>query len=83
MPTKRVRLATVVLLLLVGAAVGLWFARGGLIGERGGERATVADRATFEDPMQFPVGVRDVFVGGEPVVAGGEMTGRRPGIVVS
>src|SRR3954470_23775464 len=41
MPTKRVRLATVVLLLLVGAAVGLWFARGGLIGERGGERAKV------------------------------------------
>jgi len=47
------------------------------------DEATVADRATFEDPMQFPVGVRDVFVGGEPVVRDGEMTGRRPGTVVS
>ena len=28
----------------------------------------VADRATFEDPMQFPVGIRDVLVGGEFVV---------------
>jgi N-acyl-D-amino-acid deacylase len=45
--------------------------------------ATVADRATFEEPMRFPEGVRDVFVGGEPVVRGGEMTGRRPGLVVS
>ncbi|HET6897704.1 MAG TPA: D-aminoacylase, partial [Vicinamibacteria bacterium] len=26
--------------------------------------ARVADRATFEDPVQFPVGIRDVFVGG-------------------
>jgi hypothetical protein len=43
----------------------------------------VADRATFADPIQFPAGVRDVFVGGEPVVRDGEMTGRRPGTVVS
>ena len=47
------------------------------------DEATVADRATFEDPMQFPVGVRDVFVAGEAVVKDGEMTGRRPGTVVS
>ncbi|HEV7499740.1 MAG TPA: amidohydrolase family protein, partial [Vicinamibacteria bacterium] len=45
--------------------------------------ATVADRATFEDPMRFPDGVRDVFVGGEPIVSGGAVTGRRPGIVVA
>jgi N-acyl-D-amino-acid deacylase len=45
--------------------------------------ATVADRATFEDPLQFPDGVRDVLVGGEPVVRGGQMTGRRPGRLVS
>jgi N-acyl-D-amino-acid deacylase len=45
--------------------------------------ATVADRATFEDPMQFPVGVRDVLVGGEPVVRAGELTGLRPGTVVA
>jgi N-acyl-D-amino-acid deacylase len=47
------------------------------------DEAKVADRATFEDPMQFPAGVRDVFVGGEAVVRDGEMTGRRPGTVVS
>ena len=42
----------------------------------------VADRATFEDPMQFPEGIRDVFVGGEPVVRHGVLTGARPGKVV-
>ena len=47
------------------------------------DAARVADRATFEDPIQFPVGVRDVFVGGEGVVRNGEVTGRRAGIVVS
>jgi N-acyl-D-amino-acid deacylase len=45
--------------------------------------ATVADRATFEDPMQFPLGVRDVLVGGEPVVRAGDVTGLRPGTVVA
>jgi N-acyl-D-amino-acid deacylase len=44
--------------------------------------AGVADRATFEDPMQFPVGIRDVLVGGEPVVRHGALTGARPGKVV-
>jgi N-acyl-D-amino-acid deacylase len=44
--------------------------------------ATVADRATFEDPLQFPVGVRDVLVGGEPAVRGGAVTGARPGKIV-
>jgi N-acyl-D-amino-acid deacylase len=28
----------------------------------------VEDRATFEDPLQFPIGVRDVLVGGRPVL---------------
>ena len=42
----------------------------------------VADRATFEDPMQYPVGIRDVLVGGEPVVRRGVLTGARPGKVV-
>jgi N-acyl-D-amino-acid deacylase len=71
------------------AAEAFGFADHGLVAE--GLRAnlvvldprTVADRATFEDPIQFPQGVRDVFVGGEPVVRGGETTGRRPGTVVS
>jgi N-acyl-D-amino-acid deacylase len=61
------------------------------VGElREGQRANVvvldaeavADRATFEDPMQFPVGIRDVLVGGEPVVRRGALTGARPGKVV-
>lgn len=44
--------------------------------------ATVADRATFEEPMQYPVGVRDVLVGGVPVVRDGAMTNARPGRLV-
>ena len=40
---------------------------------------TVADRATFEDPMQHPVGIRDVLVAGEFVVREGAVTGARPG----
>jgi len=44
--------------------------------------ATVADRATFEEPALFPAGIRDVMVGGEVVVRDGELTGVRPGKVV-
>jgi N-acyl-D-amino-acid deacylase len=44
--------------------------------------STVADRATFEEPLQYPVGIRDVLVGGVPVVREGQMTGARPGRVV-
>jgi N-acyl-D-amino-acid deacylase len=43
---------------------------------------TVADRATFEEPVQFPIGIRDVLVGGEFVVRAGRPTGKRPGKVV-
>jgi N-acyl-D-amino-acid deacylase len=42
----------------------------------------VADRATFENPLQFPVGIRDVLVGGEFAVRAGRVTGKRPGKVV-
>jgi N-acyl-D-amino-acid deacylase len=45
--------------------------------------AAVRDRATFDDPIQFPDGVRDVLVGGAAVVRDGALTGRRPGGVVS
>ncbi len=41
--------------------------------------ATIADRATFERPHQYAVGVREVFVNGVHVLAGGEHTGARPG----
>jgi N-acyl-D-amino-acid deacylase len=43
---------------------------------------TVTDRATFEDPVQFPAGVRDVIVGGVPAVRGGDLTGARAGKIV-
>jgi N-acyl-D-amino-acid deacylase len=43
---------------------------------------SVADRATYEEPAQFPVGIRDVLVGGEFVVRAGRTTGKRPGKVV-
>jgi N-acyl-D-amino-acid deacylase len=44
--------------------------------------ATIADRATYEQPHRYAVGVRDVLVNGVPVILGGEHTGARPGRVV-
>ncbi|HUB32079.1 MAG TPA: D-aminoacylase [Bryobacteraceae bacterium] len=44
--------------------------------------ATVADRATFEKPHQYSVGVRDVLVNGRPVLRNGEVTAERPGRVL-
>lgn len=41
--------------------------------------ATVIDRADFDDPHQYPVGIPHVFVGGVAVVRDGEVTGVRPG----
>ena len=41
--------------------------------------ATIAARATFEDPGHYSVGVRWVFVNGEAVVAQGEPTAALPG----
>jgi len=46
------------------------------------DAAAVADLATFEEPARFPAGIRDVLVGGEPVVRDGEMTRARPGKIV-
>jgi N-acyl-D-amino-acid deacylase len=41
--------------------------------------ATIADRATFEKPHQYSVGVRHVLVNGVPVLKDGEHTGALPG----
>ena len=43
---------------------------------------TIADRATFEKPHQYAVGVKHVFVNGEAVIMNGGPTGAKPGRVV-
>ncbi len=44
--------------------------------------ATVADKATFEDPHQYSVGFDYVIVNGVAVVAEGIMTDERPGLFI-
>lgn len=44
--------------------------------------ATIADRATFEQPHQLSAGVRDVLVNGVLVVRDGAHTGAKPGRIV-
>jgi N-acyl-D-amino-acid deacylase len=46
------------------------------------DQATIADRATFDDPHQLSVGVRDVWVNGARVLSDGEHSGATPGRVV-
>ena len=44
--------------------------------------ATIADRATYDKPMQYAVGMRHVFVNGVQVLKDGQHTGATPGRVV-
>jgi N-acyl-D-amino-acid deacylase len=41
--------------------------------------ATVRDLATYDSPLRYSVGVKDVFVNGRPVVLDGKITDERPG----
>src|SRR5438445_2293281 len=41
--------------------------------------ATIADRATYEKPHQYAVGMKHVFVNGMQVLEDGEHTGAKPG----
>jgi len=43
---------------------------------------TVADKATFENPLQYPVGIPYVIVNGAVVIDQGQHTGARPGHVL-
>ena len=44
--------------------------------------ATIADKGTFTEPHQYPVGIDWVIVNGTPVVAEGKFTDARPGRVL-
>jgi len=46
------------------------------------DAATVADRATYEDPHRYATGIGDVLVNGRVVIADGEHTGALPGRVL-
>src|SRR2546422_837292 len=46
------------------------------------EPGRIADRATYDEPHRYAVGVSTVVVNGEVVVDGGDHTGALPGRVV-
>lgn len=46
------------------------------------DAAQISDHATFEDAHRFSTGIRDVWVNGTRVLAGGQHTGATPGKIV-
>ena len=44
--------------------------------------AVVDDRATFDEPERYPLGIEHVVVDGTPIVSDGEDTGARPGTAI-
>jgi len=46
------------------------------------DSATVADKATFEQPHQYAVGVKYVLVNGKIVIDNGKLTSERPGRIL-
>jgi len=81
-------LATAVFKMTGGPAAALGLADRGLLRE--GYRAdvtvfdpaTIIDRATFEEPHQYPAGISTTIVNGVVVVEDGRHTGARPGRVL-
>ena len=63
---------------LISAALALSFA--GCAASQ--DPATVADRATYHDPHQYAVGVRDVVVNGAVTLRDGEFAGNLAGRAV-
>lgn len=45
--------------------------------------ATIADRATFDQPHTFSVGVSEVIVNGQVTISAGQFAGRFPGRALS
>jgi len=43
---------------------------------------TIADRATYDNPLQQPVGIRHVLVNGQIAVSHGQLTHAASGIVI-
>jgi N-acyl-D-aspartate/D-glutamate deacylase len=46
------------------------------------DEKTVADKATFENPHQYPVGISSVFVNGKAVISDGRLTNVRSGMAL-
>ena len=46
------------------------------------DAATIADKATYEKPQVFAIGMHTVLINGVPVLSNGKMTGARPGRAV-